>query len=350
MGPIRAWMIRLASAEGGSSPRALARSMIGAVSDSRSAQKVCRDDASSGEAAAAAMMASVVWEPGSVPMFETTPRASCCRSPCNVPVLGMGTFCSLDARAVENERGLRGPSAIHRGLVDPGALCDFFDGEFFVSTFGEEVEDGFEDGSADSCRSAAWTLLSYPGLLLGHPQRLSQNQLRLQVGSAILETQHKLRLGKGSQTVMHYDLRTDIEIDAPPETVWAVLTDLVSYSEWNPFVVSSQGIPAVGERLTNRLQPPGGRAMTFRPTVTVVETGQVFEWLGRLGFPGVFDGRHRFEIEPTPTGSRFTQSEAFSGVLVRFMRKSLDTQTLQGFRAMNSALKSRAEARSGVDV
>lgn len=149
---------------------------------------------------------------------------------------------------------------------------------------------------------------------------------------------------------MHYDLRTDIEIDAPPETVWAVLTDLASYPEWNPFVVSSQGIPAVGERLTNRLQPPGGRAMTFRPTVTAVETGQVFEWLGSLGFPGVFDGRHRFEIEPTPTGSRLTQSEAFSGVLVRFMRKSLDTQTLEGFRAMNSALKSRAEARSGVDV
>jgi len=149
---------------------------------------------------------------------------------------------------------------------------------------------------------------------------------------------------------MRYHLTTDIEIDAPPETVWAVLTDLDSYSDWNPFVVSSQGTVAVGERLTNRLQNPGGKAMTLRPKVTVVETGQVYEWLGHLGLPGVFDARHRFEIEPTPTGSRFTQSEAFNGVLVRFMKKMLDTQTVKGFDAMNSALKNRAEARSGSEA
>ncbi len=146
---------------------------------------------------------------------------------------------------------------------------------------------------------------------------------------------------------MRHHLHTEIDIDASPAAVWAVLTDLGSYSDWNPFVVSSQVTPAVGERLTNRIEPPGGRAMTFRPTVTVVETERVFEWLGRPGVPGVFDGRHRFEIEPTPTGSRFTQSEAFNGVLVRFMKKSLDTQTVKGFDAMNSALKIRAEARSG---
>jgi len=149
---------------------------------------------------------------------------------------------------------------------------------------------------------------------------------------------------------MRHHVQTDIEIDAPPETVWAVLTDLDSYSDWNPFVVSSRGTPAVGERLTNRLQPPGGRAMTFRPTVTAVENARVFEWLGRLGLRGIFDGRHRFEIEPTPTGSRFTQSEAFNGVLVRFLKKSLDTSTVEGFKAMNAALKARAEARSGAEA
>ena len=90
--------------------------------------------------------------------------------------------------------------------------------------------------------------------------------------------------------------------------------------------------------------------MTFRPTVTEVKTERVFEWLGRLGLPGIFDGRHRFEIEPTPGGSRFTQSEVFNGVLVRFMRKSLDNQTMKGFEAMNAALKARAEARSGSEV
>ena len=146
--------------------------------------------------------------------------------------------------------------------------------------------------------------------------------------------------------VMRHHLHTEIDIDAPPDAVWAVLTDLDGYSDWNPFVVSSQGIVAVGEQLKNRLQPPGGRAMTFRPKVTVVETERVFEWLGRLGLPRIFDGRHRFEIESTPTRTRFVQTEAFSGVLVRFMKNSLDTQTVKGFEAMNAALKARAEARA----
>ena len=142
---------------------------------------------------------------------------------------------------------------------------------------------------------------------------------------------------------MHHHISTEVEIDAPPAAVWDVLTDLDSYASWNPFMVSSQGTVAVGERLENRMQPPGGKAMTFRPTVTVADANEVFEWLGRLGLPGLFDGRHRFEIEATPTGSRLTQSETFKGVLVRPMRKSLDSKTVQGFEEMNSALKDRVE-------
>lgn len=146
---------------------------------------------------------------------------------------------------------------------------------------------------------------------------------------------------------MRYELHSEIDIEASPETVWDILTDLDGYADWNPFVVSSEGQVAVGERLTNRMQQPGGKAVTFRPTVTVAEPNHVFEWLGRLGLPGIFDGRHRFELEATPTGTRLAQTEKFNGVLVRFMRKSLDTQTHEGFEAMDAALKARAEARGG---
>ncbi len=144
---------------------------------------------------------------------------------------------------------------------------------------------------------------------------------------------------------MPHELRTEITIDAPPDVVWAVLADLESYGEWNPFVVESSGRVEVGERLVNRLQPPGGKAMTFKPTVTEADPDRVFEWLGRLGLPGVFDGRHRFELEATEDGgTRFVHSEQFTGVLVRLMPSSLYTRTKAGFEAMNTALKARAEA------
>lgn len=147
---------------------------------------------------------------------------------------------------------------------------------------------------------------------------------------------------------MRHAIRTEITIDAPVEVVWRHLTDLPRYQEWNPFIVEAAGEVAVGAKLTNRIQPPGGRAATFKPTVTEVEPHRSFEWLGRLGLPGIFDGRHRFELEAAVDGgTRLVHREQFSGLLVRVLRRSLDTKTLEGFEAMNEALRARAESPIG---
>ena len=138
---------------------------------------------------------------------------------------------------------------------------------------------------------------------------------------------------------MHHTITTEIEIDAPPADVWAALIDLDRYAEWNPFITEAAGEVQVGERLTNRMQPPGERAITFRPEVTVVEPDETLEWLGHLGVAGVFDGRHRFDLTELAGGrTRLVQSEQFSGLLVRPMRKRLDGGTVDGFEAMNEAL------------
>ena len=143
---------------------------------------------------------------------------------------------------------------------------------------------------------------------------------------------------------MHHELHTEIDIDATPEVVWHVLTDLDGYVDWNPFITSSAGPAEVGQKLVNRMEPPGGMAITFKPQVTVVDDGTTFEWFGKVGFSGLFDGRHRFDLEATETGTKLTQSESLDGILVRVMRKSVDTNTLAGFEAMNAALKAKAEA------
>jgi hypothetical protein len=54
--------------------------------------------------------------------------------------------------------------------------------------------------------------------------------------------------------------------------------------------------------------------------------------------------RHRFELVPHGDGTRLLQTESFTGMLVPIDKKSLDTGTVAGFRAMNVALKARAEA------
>ena len=80
---------------------------------------------------------------------------------------------------------------------------------------------------------------------------------------------------------MHHELHTEIDIDATPEVVWQVLTELDRYPEWNPFITSSVGEPEVGEKLVNRMEPPGGMAITLKPNVTVIEDNLS---VGHLGY------------------------------------------------------------------
>jgi hypothetical protein len=143
---------------------------------------------------------------------------------------------------------------------------------------------------------------------------------------------------------MTKQLRTQIDIDATPERVWQVLTDFDAYPEWNPFMTRASGAPVQGERLTIRMQPEGGRAMTFRPTVREAVPQRRLRWLGRLFIPGIFDGEHSFTIEERIGGGvRLVQQEVFRGAFVPMLSKSLDQRTLPAFDRMNRALKQRAE-------
>jgi hypothetical protein len=143
---------------------------------------------------------------------------------------------------------------------------------------------------------------------------------------------------------MSREIRHTIEIAASPAVVWALLTDTSSFSEWNPFMHRAQGELRVGAKLDVNIEPPGGRPMSFKPTVLAVEPERELRWIGRFIMPGLVDGEHSFRLEPTEHGgTRFTQSERLSGLLVRAFSGALD-KTQLGFEQMNGALKARAEA------
>jgi hypothetical protein len=140
------------------------------------------------------------------------------------------------------------------------------------------------------------------------------------------------------------EVATEIDIGAPPERVWDLLTDFESFPEWNPFLREAEGERTVGSQLTVRIAPPGGKAMTFRPKVIAVEPNRELRWLGRVVIPGLADGEHIFSLEPIGEGrTRFVHREEFRGPLWAAMKGTLK-RTEEGFNAMNAALKSRAEA------
>ena len=86
------------------------------------------------------------------------------------------------------------------------------------------------------------------------------------------------------------------------------------------------------------------------PTIQTFMPNEHLHWDGRLmGVPWLFTGNHHFILHPTDTGTRFEQSEHFSGIMalvLHWIGHSLYENTQRGFELMNHALKERVEGRS----
>jgi hypothetical protein len=146
---------------------------------------------------------------------------------------------------------------------------------------------------------------------------------------------------------LHREQRVEraVDIAAPADKVWSVLTDFTAYPEWNPFMRKATGTPHKGEKLRVELTS-GDSTMTFTPTVLAAEPGRELRWLGRVYVPGLLDGEHVFTLTPIPGGVRLTQSETFSGVLVPFFGGAIDVG--DDFAAMNQALRDRVESTANI--
>ena len=138
------------------------------------------------------------------------------------------------------------------------------------------------------------------------------------------------------------EIRTETEIAATAQEVWDVLADFPRHPGWNPGMESIEGTPVAGERLTVTFAMPTGRRIVMKPRVLVAEPGRELRWLGRMFVPMLFDGEHRFEIhERAPGRVTFVQGERFRGVLVPFLRKLIDVDTVENFHRTNAALAAR---------
>jgi hypothetical protein len=129
------------------------------------------------------------------------------------------------------------------------------------------------------------------------------------------------------------------QIDAPPMAVWAVLTDLSRYPEWNPLFREASGEVAVGNRITLRtVQPANGRLLTVKAKIVAADPGAELRWTSAL--PGIMSGEHSFVLTSLDGGTWLAQTEIYGGLLAATVPVPR-TETI--FQAMNDALKQRVE-------
>ncbi|MBI39748.1 MAG: hypothetical protein CMF59_09120 [Leptospiraceae bacterium] len=142
-------------------------------------------------------------------------------------------------------------------------------------------------------------------------------------------------------TVNCKSVYTELQINASPEEVWAVLIDNGKYGEWNPYHRRVEGELKPGEQIVVEIHKPNGNQITLEPKVLRMIENRELTWGG--GIPGLFTGEHVIEIRPSGTGILLVHREQFNGIFVLFAE--LDTIE-EGYQLMNQALKDRVEASS----
>ena len=134
-----------------------------------------------------------------------------------------------------------------------------------------------------------------------------------------------------------------IDISAPPDIVWSVISGVERWHEWTPSITSV--------RLLGGPLEIGRRALIKQPrfppalwTVTAIEPGRSFTW--RTTGPGMrVHGDHR--VEPAPGGARATLTLQYEGLVGRFLARMTRgiTERYVGFEA--DGLKRRSEEVAG---
>ena len=137
---------------------------------------------------------------------------------------------------------------------------------------------------------------------------------------------------------MEYQI--SVGIDAPPDVVWAVMSDGERWHEWTASVTSvrllDDGPLRIGSRALIR-QP------RFPPAVwkvTALEPGRSFTWRSGMPLMWVY-GQH--SVEPLGSGTRATLRLIYDGVLARLMGRITRGITNRYLNMEASGLKRRSE-------
>ena len=139
-------------------------------------------------------------------------------------------------------------------------------------------------------------------------------------------------------------LTTTIDINAPIEIVWAVLTDFEAYGEWNKFTPSVETSGRLGDpvRLQVRLSNNKNGRLT-RSTLTLKKKA-AYElcW----GTDTLLVKANRYQtLTPLKDGrTRYESKEPFEGLLAPLILWWHRDNLMRGYRWAAEGLKERAES------
>jgi len=140
-------------------------------------------------------------------------------------------------------------------------------------------------------------------------------------------------------------VKTEIEISAPPEKVWAILTDIDKWHEWSPTINASQGEASVGSTLTITMmsKEAGKDGPKYSPKIIQMDEPTYFHWRAHMMAGFIFTNDKIVELEKTASGTKVIHTETFKGMMAALMKGQMDKGVPPMLNMMNDALKEIAE-------
>ena len=141
-----------------------------------------------------------------------------------------------------------------------------------------------------------------------------------------------------------YRVEDRIGVQAPADVIWEIVADLDRWAEWNPTYTRASGVIRIGEPLALTLLLPGQSPPEIKPRVVDWVPGEQLHWQLKM-LSGAIRTLRYIEIESLgPASSVVDNGELFQGLMGPSLGKRMAGPVRRGFRAMNEALKDRAEA------
>jgi carbon monoxide dehydrogenase subunit G len=132
---------------------------------------------------------------------------------------------------------------------------------------------------------------------------------------------------------------SEIEIRAPPEVVWDVLTDFQRWPSWNSNVQSVKGGGSVSKGTTFKWKSGGS---TIRSTIQEVERPTLIAWTGSLM---AIKAIHVWHFTSREGRTLVSTEESFDGPIARLFKRSLQRTLEESLASGLKDLKTEAEKR-----
>lgn len=142
---------------------------------------------------------------------------------------------------------------------------------------------------------------------------------------------------------MKFSIDRDVQIAAPAEVVWEVLTDLARYPEWNPFCLECSSTLKPGDPIRMKVNLTG-RPQQVEEVMAELAPGRRFAYHMKPVPLGALSSLRSHDVESRgPQLSSYRSYFELRGWLRHLVLGLYRDKLEKGFGAMTEAVKARAE-------